>query len=112
MNFNFSETSTASNFYFDFGNPFAQQEPEDMCHLIVVLGNQITRDDIMPLRIAIGQFKQDIMRCARDNRPIQVKCVKDTYTDSGKIIKEVLAFSNHAFVRAFGDEVWEYQKNI
>ena len=73
---------------------------------VTILGNQIVENVLLPGIFAKSRFIQAMQQIFKDNRPIQIQCIKQEITeDTDRILKNKLVFSNNAFIRAFGETI-------
>lgn len=87
-------------FTFNF-NGFDLGETEE-CTIVIKLGNAEVGRSTMPLIFARNKMIEAMNSANNDSRPIQVKCIKDYYTESGKKLEDSIIYENQAYKNAFG----------
>jgi hypothetical protein len=76
------------------------------CQFVVILGNQVVENSMLPDMFAKNRFIATMQQTARDNRPIQIQCIKEEETENtGRILRNRLVFSNNTFIKTFGEEI-------
>ena len=85
-----------------FNFSFSGFDLEEECTIVVKLGNAEVGRSTMPLMFARNKMIEAMNSASQDSRPIQVKCIKDYYTDSGKKLEDSITYENQAYKNAFG----------
>jgi hypothetical protein len=65
---------------------------DEQCLITVRIGNTIAQQINVPLLFAQQQFMQVIQQISKDTRPMEVKCIRQVFTEEGRQIENSLAF--------------------
>jgi hypothetical protein len=86
-------------------NGFNFQEAMSETVIIEVqIGNQVVQRFQSPLAFAKEQFRELCQEVSLSKTPMQVKCIRDEYTDEGKKNENCLTFQNKLFMNNFHKE--------
>ncbi len=76
----------------------------EQCLISVHLGNATIEQFQIPLLFSQHKFIEIVKAISKENRPMQVKCLRQDFSESGRCLDNCLIFQNLSWVKEFNEE--------